>query len=401
MSVRKRIWTSKGVEKTAWVVDYTDQNGKRRLKTFQRKKEADAWAARTTTEVGDGIHVADRATVTVSEAGDKWLESAINAGLERSTTDQYRQHLKLHIKPFLGERRLNELTVPVIRDWQDRLRNEGRSAKMVRIVTASLGRILSEAQDRGLVVRNAVSEMSRRRKVGARTEDRQTTRLAYGEAIPTQEEIRAIVTAASGRYRPVLITAIFTGLRASELRGLRWSDVELDKAKLHVRQRASLYKAIGAPKSKAGQRTVPLPPVVVNTLREWKVACPKGKLGLVFPNGAGNIEEHGNIVKRGLWPAQIAAGVVRDTGEKDDDGNPILGPRYTGLHSLRHWYASWLINRRADGGLELSAKAVQERLGHASVALTLNTYSHLFPSQDEADALAAAELSLLGNATLT
>ena len=62
-----------------------------------------------------------------------------------------------------------------------------------------------------------------------------------------------------------------------------------------------------------------------------------------------------------------------------------------GLHALRHFYASWCINRKVDGGLELPAKVVQERLGHSSITMTLDTYGHLFPRGDDADELAAAE----------
>ncbi|MGB6325536.1 MAG: tyrosine-type recombinase/integrase, partial [Methylocella sp.] len=91
-------------------------------------------------------------------------------------------------------------------------------------------------------------------------------------------------------------------------------------------------------------------------------------------------------VKRGLVPGWIAAGVVTADG----------GAKYTGLHALRHFYASWCINRQADGGLELPAKTVQERLGHSTIAMTMDTYSHLFPQTDSHSGLAAAEKSLLG-----
>ena len=102
-------------------------------------------------------------------------------------------------------------------------------------------------------------------------EKRQRGKLKVGVDIPTREEIKAIVGALEGRWRPVLLTAIFTGLRASELRGLRWEDVDFEKKELHVRQRADRYSVIGKPKSKSGERTVPLTPIVLNTLREWKL----------------------------------------------------------------------------------------------------------------------------------
>ena len=99
------------------------------------------------------------------------------------------------------------------------------------------------------------------------------------------DEIRRIVSAVSGKWRPLLLTAIFSGLRSSELRGLRWQDIDFKKAELHVRQRADKFRKIGPPKSEAGERIVPLPPMVVATLREWRLACPIGTLGLCFPNG--------------------------------------------------------------------------------------------------------------------
>ena len=149
---------------------------------------------------------------------------------------------------------------------------------------------------------------------------------------------------------------------------------------------ADKFNQIGRPKSEAGERTVPLPPAVVNTLREWKLACPKGELGLVFPTGAGGVENHSNILSRALGPVQVAAGVVTKDG----------GAKYTGLHALRHFYASWCINRREDGGLGLPLKVVQHRLGHSSIQMTADTFGHLFPRGDDGAELAAAQQALLG-----
>ena len=181
---------------------------------------------------------------------------------------------------------------------------EPRSTAMVRKVRVSLSALLADAQERGLVARNVVRELRKTRgRRGERQADKRARgKLTVGVDIPTREEIKAIVGAAKGRWRPFLLTAIFTGLRASELRGLRWQDLDFDKKELHVRQRADRYSAIGKPKSEAGERTVPLTPLVMNTLREWKIACPKGKLGLVFPTGDGNVEQHPNIIERGLKP---------------------------------------------------------------------------------------------------
>jgi integrase len=388
MSVRKRIWMNRdGSQGEAWVVAYSDQSGKRHIKTFDRRREADAFHASVSTELRSGVHVPDSQSVTVAEAGRLWLKSCDAAGVERSTADYYRQHLELHIVPLVGAVKLSRLTAPMIRAFEDKLALD-RSPAMVRKARGSLGAILADAQERGLVGQNVVRALRARRRRGkeARADKRQKGKLKVGVDIPSPDEIRAIIGHLDSRWRPVLLTAIFTGLRASELRGLRWADVDFGRGQLHVRQRADCFNAIGRPKSEAGERTVPLLPILVSTLRAHRLACPKGKLDLVFPSGAGNVESHQNIVQRGLQPAEIKASVVDESGKA----------KYPGLHALRHFYASWCINRRIDGGLELPLKLVQARLGHASITMTADCYGHLFPRGDDRAELAAAEKAFLG-----
>jgi integrase len=367
----------------AWVVDYADAKGKRRLKTFKLKKDADRFAATASVEVREGIHIADSESATVAQAGAFWLASCDANGLERSTVDQYRQHLTLHIAPFIGQMLLSKLTVPIVRGFEDELRKAGRSPQMVKKALSSLSMLLSDAQERGLAVRNPVRDMRAKRQTGS--EGRQKAKLRVGVDIPSRDEIRAIVGALEGRWRPLLLTAIFTGLRASELRGLPWSAVDLDNRSLSVFQRADRYNKIGRPKSGAGDRTVPLTPMVVNTLREWKLACPRGELDLVFPNGSGNVESLGNIVNRALKPPQERAGAA------------------CGRQSQIHWHACApaLVCIMADqpgGGWRLRPAAEDCSGAHGTLidhddAGRLRR--HLFPRGDDADELAAAEASLL------
>jgi integrase len=389
MSVRRRSWkTPKGEAREAWIVDYADQHGGRHIKTFARKKDAEEYRADVTVAVKAGLHTADRKSITIAEAGRWWIESGEAAGLERATLAQYRQHLEHHIALTIGTLRLSQLTAPMVRRFEDRLRAD-RSPAMVRKILKSLSAIIADAQERGLVAQNVVRGLRIRRRRGKElhADRRQKGKLKIGVDIPSPDEIRAIIAKLNGHcWRPLLLTAIFTGLRASELRGLRWTDVDLKRSELHVRQRADCYHKIGPPKSEAGERAVPLSPMVVNALREWKLACPKGELDLVFPNGRGRVESRPNIVKRALHPVQIAAGVTDKAGRA----------KYTGLHALRHFYASWCINRRVDGGLELPLKVVQSRLGHSSIQMTADVYGHLFPRGDDGAELAAAEKAFLG-----
>ncbi|WP_298427567.1 site-specific integrase [Rhodoblastus sp.] len=415
MSVRRREWTnSKGETKTSWIVDYVDQTGRRHIKTFARKKDADAYHAQARVEVRAGVHTADSDSKTVQAAADLWLATCEAAGLEAATLAAYRQHVRLHILPYLGRGRLSQLSTPMIRSFEDDLRvgapapgeetGKPRSAAMVKRVLRSLGAIVADAQERGLVARNVVRELRSNRHRGKerRAERRQKGKLRVGVDIPTREEIKAIVASFKGRKKPLILTAIFTGLRGSELRGLRWCDVDFARRELHVRQRADRYRTIGKPKSESGNRTLPFPSLVLNALREWKLQCPPSAQDLVFPSSNGNVDYHSNIIKTALWPAQVEAGVtIRALDEKGEpligkDGKPIIAAKYSGMHALRHFYASWCINAKEDGGLGLSPKVVQERLGHSTIMMTLDVYGHLFPRDDEATQMDAAERSLLG-----
>jgi integrase len=386
MSVRKRSWVTKtGENKTAWVVDYADRGGKRRLKTFAKKREADAYATRVSTEIGHGIHSAG--PTTVAQAGELWIADR-ETELERATVVSYRQHLDLHIAPLIGTVKLADLTLPMVRSFEDELRKT-RSPAMVKRALVSLSSILSDAQDRGLVAQNVLHRRRVKKKKNGHNDRRDERHLKVGRDIPTVAEIRALIphlaTAGEPRTRPLILTAIFTGLRASELRGLRWADLDLDRAELTVSQRADRYREIGAPKSKAGTRTIPLLPMVVNALREWRLASGQPRDGLVFPGWRGRPLTHNSIIRGSWWPVQLAAGLVTADGQ----------PKYPGIHALRHFYASWCINREEDGGLELPLKTVQGRLGHASIKMTADTYGHLFPRGDDAAELAAAEKAFL------
>src|SRR6516164_732065 len=155
MSVRKREWTYKGETREAWVVDYVDGSGQRRNKNFKRKRDADAYANRVGAEVRAGTHTPDSTSLTIAAAGQLWLQSSENAGLELTTLDFYRQHLEFHITPLIGNTRLSQLTVPLVRAFEDKLRID-RSPAMVRKVVGSLSSILSDAQERGLVAQNVV-----------------------------------------------------------------------------------------------------------------------------------------------------------------------------------------------------------------------------------------------------
>ena len=181
---------------------------------------------------------------------------------------QYRQHVDLHILPRIGKLKLPKLSRQAIEGFRDALlKDEAMSRAMARKVLVSLKSILKA---------NNCAHLGDDVTIG--TDARSKHLLEIGRDIPTPNEIGRLIAAAvpDARLHALLRVAALCGLRASELRGLRWADVDLKAEELHVRQRADRYGVIGAPKTKESRRTVPLSPETVLALKAWKLACPKG-----------------------------------------------------------------------------------------------------------------------------
>ncbi|OWQ95101.1 tyrosine-type recombinase/integrase [Sphingopyxis witflariensis] len=383
-SIRKRLWPGPdGTEKQAWIVDYRDGAGKRRFKQFPRKKDADAWLTSAAWEVSRGTHTADSQSVTVAQAANLWVKAAEANDRERGTIEQYKQLRDLHIVPLIGAEKLSRLSQPKVEAFRDQLL-ETRSRDMTGKAVRALSRILGDAQRRGLVAQNVARDV----KVTRSKRDKPKV------VIPAKEELKALLDNAEGGLKPLVMVAIFAGLRASELRGLRWMDVDLQAMTITVAQRADKYCQLGPPKSEAGYRTIPIGEALVNELRVWKLQCPKGDLGLAFPNSEGGVMDYSHLMKRRFDPLQVKAGVcdpvLLDGKPKlDKTGIAVMRARY-GLHSLRHAAASAWIKQRID------LKRLQVWIGHENIELTLDTYGHLIAdSEGDAALVAAAQAELL------
>jgi integrase len=382
-TVRKRKLPSGLI---VWRASYTDGAGVRRKKQFPKKSAADAWLVETCHDVVRGIHTPGSISPTVKEAGALWIKRCNEKQLEAMTIKGYEEHCELHIYPFIGSKKLADLTLPAVNGFADQLRAAGRSAEMIKRVVRSLGAIFKEARRRGLS--NVAPTIGLDLDLPERDDPR--------PVIPTKAELQAIIASAGARksrlWRALVLVAIFCGLRASELRGLRWADVEFEARLINVTQRADASHKIGKLKSKMAYRSLRLSSLVLNALREWKMACPKGDLDLVFPNGIGKVESYANLIDRGFSPIQIAAGVVDQKRAQDAAGEPVaLTVGKYGLHALRHACASLWIEQGHN------PKQIQTLMGHSSIKVTFDTYGHLFVDS-EADQRAAegVELRLLG-----
>lgn len=370
MSVRKRVWVTRlGETKEAWVVDWTDGNGKRHLRTYDRKKDADAHV-----QTISSIRIID-SKETVASAAKAWLESGASRDLERTTTNQYRQHIDLHINPRIGRERLAKLTTETVEAFRDSLVAD-LSRPLARKVMVSLRSIL-KANKAGHIAQGVTVASSKRR-------EKHALHLEQGRDYPTPTEVRRLIETAKddSRMHALILLAAFTGLRASELRGLRWQDVDRKHHELKVHQRADRYRVIGPPKTMQSRRRIPLGAEVVKALDKWFLACPKGEHDLVFPTRDAGIEHHTSAERR-LEALMHRAHVTKD-GK----------PKYA-WHAFRHFFASWLINDKAHGGRQMSVKTAQTLLGHASARETLDRYGHMFPLSNDRAELDAALRAVL------
>lgn len=244
-----------------WQVGYVDGSGARRFKTFDRKGDGEAWLTETRHDLVRGLHTPGSLSPTVKEAAALWIKGRKEKKLEAMTVKGYEEHIELHIVPFIGARKLSELTVPAVNAFADQLREAGRSAEMIKRVVRSLGAIFKEARRRGLS--NVAPTVGLELDLPERDDPR--------PVIPTKAELQAIIAGSRGRWRPFILVAIFCGLRASELRGLRWTDIDFDARQLNVAQRADASHKIGRLKSKSAYRSIPLP-------RSFSTRCANGSL---------------------------------------------------------------------------------------------------------------------------
>jgi len=307
-------------------------------------------------------------TVTISDAAKLWIARCELEQLERATMHSYRGHVRNHIEPKIGHLLLTELSAVDVRDFLDAMLRDSTRAMAKKCLT-TLRSIISAAQERGLVQHNVARDVKLRR----------SERHDPDRVFPTKAEIKALIANASARHQPLIMTALLTGMRMSELRGLTWDAIDFNRSIITVRKRADRYCDMGNTKSKSGRRDIPMGPGLAKVLKSWKVACPKGDLDLVFPNGVGNVETHSNIYNRIFKPLMLKSGIV------DGEG----APRFS-LHAMRHAAASLFIEQG------WPPKRIQTMLGHSSITMTYDVYGHLFhdPAKD-VDLMGEMERGLL------
>ena len=359
-SIRKRTLPS---GKSVWQVDYRDQRGKRRAKQFPTKREADAWLVGARAQVAAGTHTADTQSITVGEACDLWLQDRERLGRRDATLKQYREHAENYLKPRLGSVRLSRLTRPQVVEFRDTVIAD-KSTAMARKVLTSLRSVIAVAWDRGHIATNVAADV----RVPARGAG--AIRAIDLREIPTPADFGKILDAADqldGSDSLLIRVLAFTGLRISEALGLAWDAVDLRKGVIHVRQAIDFNRRVGEPKSGASLRTVDIGPDLKRRLSEWRLAQPQAhrSQGLVFPGQKGQPQAANHLYARIWRPLMASAKLVDRKGRS----------RFDGFHTLRHFFASYLIDQGA------SVVDVSRLMGHSRPSVTSDVYAHVLSSK--------------------
>lgn len=360
---RRGIYYREGADgRRAYEITYTDSEGRRRWQRVQGGlKNAEAALEETRRRLRRGERVAPT-RATFAEVAETWI--AGQSQLRSATRDRYRWALDRHLVPRFGRLRIAQLTTDHVAALIADMRDAGYRAWTIRGVLTPLGRVLAHAARRGLIAENPVSRLERGERPPA---ERQEMRIL------DRREMSALLDAADDRYRPLIATAVFTGLRIGELLGLTWRDLDLDAGILRVRKQLDRSGERVEPKTAQAIRDVVLMPALGRILREHRLRSPhSGDGDFIFASAEGTGLDRRNAVRRGLKRAVQLAGL-------DGADRPKLR-----FHDLRHTFASLLV---AQGH---NVVFVSRQLGHASPNITLGVYAHLFDRAEHGERATAA-----------
>ncbi len=340
---------------------YSD-TGKRRRKTIygETKSEVQDKLRQAATEVANGAPV-ETQKLTLGEFLDRWL-ATIKQSIAPTTHARYKSTIEHQIKPFIGGVRLSRLEPVHVEQLFVTLESKKNSPRSIQLAGMRLVSALAHAVKLGLVRSNAAREIDR-------------------PSVPKPElkcwnagEVAAFLKAAKAdRLSAMYVLALSSGMRQGELLGLQWADIDFTSGVVTVRR--SLEELSGKVRLKStktgNSRRIDLPPFAVDALRDHRAAMlAEGNIAAaVFCAPGGGFLRKGNVYGRSFIPLVTSAAVPRIR-----------------FHDLRHTHATLLLQAGEN------VKVVSERLGHASIAITLDTYSHVLPTMQKG---AADKMQLL------
>jgi integrase len=347
---------------------YFDPEGIRRYVSAKTKTEAEKALRQAMADADRGL-IFEAESLTVSEYFDRWLIDSVRDTVRSTTFERYEQNSRLHIKPALGRLKLRKLTSAHVRGLYREKLDAGLSPRSVQYIHVTLHKALKQAEADGLLRRNIAGTVK-------------PPQVKKEEIRPLDaRQVKDLFEAAKGdRLEALYVLAVATGLRQGELLGLKWDDVDLDAGTLQVRRTLTTAKGgpmLCPPKTKGSSRSVKLPPTASEALRthlerQLGEIDRAGSLwrenGLIFASEVGEPLDRRYITSHRFKPLLKRAGL-----------------QCFRFHDLRHTCATLLLSKN------VNPKIVSEMLGHATIAITLDTYSHVLPNMQDSAAEAIEE----------
>jgi integrase len=336
---------------------YTAEGPKRRYLSGKKREDVADKLAKALAGRIDGL-VFDAGDLTVGDYLKRWLSDLVKGTVRRSTYKSYRRQVERYVVPTIGRIKLAKLTHMHVQGLYRQMQDRGLSARTVQYTHAVLHRALKQAVRWSMVPRNVCEVV-----------DVPQVRREEMRPLNAEQARRLLRTASGERLGAFYVLAVHTGMRPGELLGLRWQDVTFGDAggTLQV-NRALSDGELTTPKTKGSRRRIRLSAGSAKALkahrkRQLEERMQKAGLwqdhDLVFPSSVGTPLSHRNVV-RSFKALLKRAGL----------------PSSVRLYDLRHTCATLLLSRN------VHPKYVQELLGHASIALTLDTYSHIIEGMD-------------------
>ncbi|MFD6293764.1 tyrosine-type recombinase/integrase [Streptomyces sp. NPDC060235] len=358
---------------------YVGPDGTEKSQSFpdRQKRRAEEWLAETAADMSRGQYIDPKAAqTTFQQYAERWITGQTT---DLNTRIGAETRLRLHAFPRIGSRPLGSFRPLHIREFVRDLENGPMSGTYARNIYANVRAVLSAAVDDGHLARNPCSAASVRPPAAS-----------AARVVPwLPSQVRAVRDALPERYRAMVDVGSGCGLRQGEIIGLAEDSAQLDSDTLRVTAQVKLIRgvAVFAPPKGNKERDVPLPSSVAYALRRHIASHPPMAIKLpwirpdgplterrlIFTNTADGIVWRSNFNALEWKRALARAGLI----PTPDPGKPYASARQHGMHALRHFYASVLL----DAGE--SIKAVSEYLGHADAAMTLRVYAHLMPSSSE------------------
>jgi integrase len=339
-----------------------DSNGKRiqkKKRGFKTKKDAKAALAEAETQLNNGTYISP-SNMTYGEYLEVWFKSKKN-NINIQTEKVYDFYLSKFILPGLGKVKLNDLKFMQIQSYINELGEDDLSSETIRKIHSIVHSSLETAIDMELLVKNPSNKII--------LPKRESLELK----VWNEQEISSFLNIAKrDRYFIVYHLGLSTGMRRGEILGLRWKDIDLDKRELQVKQTLSKdgKMFLPKPKTKASRRIINLPEKTIQSLKKLKRRAENEK-----KLAGGSYTDYDLVVCTQLGTPLNPSNLRRSFNRliKSADVPSIR------FHDLRHTHSTMLISKG------VNIKVVSERLGHSSIRVTLDVYSHVLPTmQDEA-----------------